>query len=139
MHRSMHRWVMATTVMFTLFSACDDPVTVDELSGSYEASTFTLTQDGSTDDLLAQGASITMTLTANGSTSGSMFVPEGNEDGSDFEADLAGTWTLNGSQVSFDHPADTFLRDMSFTVDGGRLAGEATFDSATLRVVLQRS
>lgn len=134
----MHRSVVTMTVIFALFSACDDPLTVNEISGSYEASTFTLTQDGSTDDLLAQGGSITLTLNADGTTSGRMFVPDGNEDGSDFDADLAGTWTLNGSRVSFDHPADTFIRDMSFTVDGSRLTGEATFDSATLRVVLER-
>lgn len=85
-----------------MFSACDDPLTVNEISGSYEASTFTLTQDGSTDDLLAQGG--TLTLNADGTTSGRLFVPDGNEDGSDFDADLAGTWTLNGSRVSFDHP-----------------------------------
>lgn len=134
----MHRSVVTMTVIFALFSACDDPLTVNEISGSYEASTFTLTQDGSTDDLLAQGGSITLTLNADGTTSGRLFVPDGNEDGSDFDADLAGTWTLNGSRVSFDHPADTFIRDLSFAVDGSRLTGEGTFDSATLRVVLER-
>lgn len=132
------RSVLAATLIFALFSACEDPVSVDDLSGSYEASTFTLTQSGSTDDLLAQGASITLTLDADGSTSGRLFVPDGNEDGSDFDADLTGTWTRTGSQVSFDHPADTFIRDMSFAVDGSRLTGEATFSSGTFRVVLDR-
>lgn len=125
-------------LMPLLLVACDDPVTVEGLAGTYMATTFTVTESGGTEDLLAAGASITLTLTAEGLTSGQLFVPEGNEDGSDFVADLAGTWALDGSQVSFGHSADTFLRDMSFEADGSRLTGEATFGGATLRVVLQR-
>lgn len=134
----MTRVGMLMAGIVVVATACDDPVAVNDLSGSYEASVFSLTEGGNTDDLLAQGASILLTLKADGSTSGRLFVPDGNEDGSDFDADLGGTWTLSGSQVSFDHPADTFIRDMSFEVDGTRLRGEASFDSAVLRVVLER-
>ena len=125
--------------VLSLLASCDDPVTVEGLAGTYEASTFTVTQGDVTEDLLAGGASITLTLNPDGSTTGQLFVPDGDEDGSDLTADLAGTWTLTGSQVSLEHSADTFVRDMVFTAAGGRLSGEATFGDAALRVVLERA
>jgi hypothetical protein len=133
----MHR-LPAVALTVALLTGCDNPLTVDDLAGTFIASTFTVTEGGVTEDLLAAGASITVTLSSDGSTSGQLFVPGGNEDGSDFDADLSGTWTLDGSQVSLDHVADTFIRDMSFTADQDRLTGQATFGSATLHVVLPR-
>lgn len=121
-----------------LLAACSDALTVESVAGSYEATTFTVREGSTTEDLLAAGASINLTLTAAGTTSGRLFVPGGAEDGSDFDADLTGAWALSGKQVTFDHAADTFIRDMPFTADDGRLSGEATFSGATLRVVLER-
>ena len=136
MPRNMHR-PLAAALTVALVTGCENPLTVDDLAGSYIAATFT-TESGGTQDLLATGASITMTLNSDGSTQGRLLVPGGNEDGSDFDADLSGTWTLNGSEVSFDHAADTFIRDMSFAADQNRLTGQATFGAATLHVVLQK-
>jgi hypothetical protein len=121
-----------------LLTACSDALTVDDLAGSYSATTFTTQEGSATTDWLTGGASIHVTLSAAGNTSGRLFVPGGNEDGSDLDADLTGTWALAGSQVTFQHSADTFLRDMPFTVDAGRLIGEATFSGVTVRVVLER-
>lgn len=129
---------MVVLVVITAITACDDPLTANHLAGSYEASLFTVVEGSSTEDLLAQGASIDLTLNANGSTSGRLFVPGGNEDGSDLDTALDGKWTLDGSQVFFDHPADTFIRDMIFTASAGRLVGHATFDGVVLDVVLDR-
>jgi hypothetical protein len=50
---------------------------------------------------------------------------------------LEGTWSLSGDQVSLEHEADTFLRDMDLLLDGDRLVGEETF-SMTIRVELVR-
>jgi hypothetical protein len=121
-----------------LLSACSDTLTVDDLAGSYSATTFTTQEGSATTDWLAAGAFIHLTLTAAGNTSGRLFVPGGNEDGSDFDADLTGTWALAGSQVTFEHAADTFLRDTPFTADAGRLTAEGTFSGVTVRVVLER-
>ena len=95
--------------------------------GDYGVYTMTTTVDGQTVDQLAQGLSLTLTLTEDGRTSGRLFMPEGDEDGSDYEADLTGTWTLTGNVVDFSHQADTFIRDMSFRVEGGQLSGDEMF------------
>ncbi len=125
--------------LLVLGGACEDEpaaLTAEDVVGTYHATTFTTQEAGNTTDLLAAGASITLVMNANFTTAGRLFVPGGNEDGSDFDADLTGTWTLSGQTVDLDHPADTFLRDMSLTADGSRLTGQATFAQVTVRVVL---
>jgi len=102
--------------------------TLASVAGGYEATALTTTIDGTTTNQLAEGTSVSVFLAQNGTTSGTLFVPEGNDDGTDLTASLAGTWTLNGNTVEFDHAADTFIRDMPFTVQGNnRLVGDHTF------------
>ena len=117
----------------------NDPPGTQEVAGSYSATVFTVTEGGTTTDLLAQGASIDLLLKTDGQTSGRLFVPGGNEDGSDLDADLTGTWSISGSSVNLTQTADTFLRDMTFVVgNDNTLEGEETFGSATVRVSLQK-
>lgn len=122
----------------------DPSIRMAEVAGDYAAEgeygvySLTTTSNGETVDWLIQGLSLTMVLTADGATSGRLFVPGGDEDGSDFEADLAGTWSLNGGTAEFSHEADTFIRDMSFEVDEGRLSGDETFDDVRVQIVLQK-
>jgi hypothetical protein len=134
----MRLW--ATTVAAVLIAACGDSTapTMSSVSGGYTAASFTVTESGGTTDILATGGSITLTLTAAGATSGRLFVPGGAEDGSDFDEDLTGTWTLRDSTVTLDHDADTFLRDMSLTVRGQQLIGQETFSDVTVSVVLAK-
>ena len=92
-------------------------VTVAQLAGSYEATstTFVGNDNGTEIDVLALGGYIAIELHQDGTTEGTMFVPEGNEDGSDYTADLMGTWDLSTSGViTFDHDADTFIRDVDW-------------------------
>ncbi len=123
-------------------AACGDDAfspTVENVSGSYTAQTFTATSGAGTVDLLALGAEVSVTLEEDGDTSGDLFVPGGGEGGEDLEADLAGTWTLSGSTVTFNQDADTFLRDVEFTAEEDRLTAEGEFSGQTLRVVLTRT
>ncbi|MEX2531753.1 MAG: hypothetical protein WD960_13375 [Gemmatimonadota bacterium] len=143
---------MALLTATVVLGACDDEgvTTVDAsmavVAGSYMAEgnfgaiTFTLTEAGSTEvvDLLEAGSSLVIHLREDGTTSGRLFVVGGDDDGSDFDADLTGTWTLQNGIVSFQHEADTFIRDAPFDYDGGVLSSEETFSDATIRVVLQR-
>ena len=123
-----------------LIAACSDSTapTMESVAGTYTATTFTLVEGTTTTDVLADGGSITLTLNAGGTTAGRVLVPEGGEGGGDFDEDLTGTWMLQGSTVTLDHVADTFLRDMSFTVSGNRLSGQETFDEVTISVVLTK-
>jgi hypothetical protein len=120
--------------------ACSDSTapTLDDVAGSYTAEQFTTEEGGVVTDQLAGGASLNLVLASDGSTTGRLFVPGGDEGGGDFDADLVGTWSLDGATVTLDHEADTFLRDMPFTFSSGRLSGEATFSGVTIVVVLRK-
>lgn len=109
------------------------------LAGTYRATSFTMEEAGVTTDWLARGASITLTLEGDGNTEGRLFVPGGGEAGSDFDQDLAGSWTLVGSTLRLDHDAATFLREITFSVAGPALNGEGTFGDVTVRVVLSKT
>lgn len=113
-------------------------LTAAEMAGTYTATTFTVTENDATRDLLAAGATLTIGLYEGGVSTGMLLIPGGAEDGSDLEADLIGSWRIDGSTVTFFQEADTFVRDTPFSAEEGRLVGEATFDGAMIRVVLER-
>jgi hypothetical protein len=112
--------------------------TSTDVAGSYAATTFTTTANGTTTDHLAAGASFALTLDPNGGTTGRLFIPGAAEGGGDLDADMVGTWTLSGSTVTFTQAADTFVRDMAFSVEQNRLRGDATFGDTRIRVVLDK-
>lgn len=141
--------VSSVLAVVAVLGACGDdgvspePITREDITRSFSAATFTTTTDGTTTDQLAEGATLNITLHEDGTTTGELFVPGGAEDGGDFEADLAGTFSFNDSsdRVTFDQNADTFVRDMTFTAvrsnDVVQLEGEETFGESTVRVVLR--
>jgi hypothetical protein len=131
---------VALTLTIALAACSDDNFspTVENVAGSYTASTFTYETAAGTTDLLALGAVVSIDLDADGTTTGEIFLEDGGEDG-DLDESLAGTWTLDGSTVTFDQTADTFIRDVEFTADEDRLAGEDTFDDVTIRLVLSKT
>jgi hypothetical protein len=113
--------------------------TVENVSGSYSAASFTLTTVAGTVDLLALGADVTAVLAPDGTTTGHLSVPGGGEGGEDVEADLTGTWTLSGTTVTFNQTADTFIRDVEFTAGENTLTGEFADQGETVRLVLTKS
>lgn len=123
-------------------AACDSSPTaptMNSVAGDYRATEFTVTTSGQTVNLLANGALLEMTLRQDGTTTGRLFVPGGEEDGSDFDASLDGTWTLRGDTVRFAQAADTFVRDVPFRVNGDRLQGQFSAGSeGSVRVVLAK-
>ena len=103
-------------------AGCSDAVSPESLAGTYAATEFTLSGEVS-GDVLAAGGSLSITLNADGTTSGSVFVPAALNDGQDFNASLVGTFTLTDGSVTFTQDADTFVRDITWQVDGIRLRG----------------
>jgi hypothetical protein len=131
-------FLLAAAVL--LGAGCDsDPAgpTTAGIAGSYAATTFTTTSGGATTDQLAQGASFVIQLTENGTTTGHLTVPATSSSPA-LDADLAGTWTLNGTVIDFDQPADTFVRNMSFIVQGTTLVGDQSFAGTQVHVVLSK-
>jgi hypothetical protein len=112
--------------------------TVETVAGSYTATTFTVSSVVGNINLLAGGATVTMNLASDGTTTGRLFVPGGDEDGSDLDRDLTGTWSLTGSTVTFEQTADSFIPDVEFIASANRLTGEDTFDGGTVRLVLTK-
>jgi hypothetical protein len=108
--------------------------TVEDVAGSYTATTFTL---GSV-NLLALGATVTATLSADGTTAGQLFVPGGAEDGGDLDEGLEGTWSLSGTTVTFSPSASTVLTDVDFAVAPNTLTGEGTYLGSVLRLVMTK-
>ena len=119
-------------------AGCSDSTSITELVGVYNATEFTVTDGGSTTDWIVAGGSVQLILDANQTSAGTMFVPGGNSDGSDLTADLTGTWTVNDGKVYFDQPADTFIRNMPFTVAGNTLVGDQVFGTSRVRITLTR-
>lgn len=134
----MPRLTLLITAFLSLpmLAACDEdpagPPTMVEVAGSYEATTLIGHAAAGDIDVLSNGGSLEMELAADGTTSGTLFVPEGEEDGSDLTADLTGTWSLDGDRVTFAQAADTFIRDVTFTFDDGRLVSNSVFADVVL-------
>lgn len=130
---------IAAILLFGATTACgsDDSTgpTMSEVAATYTATTFTVSILGTEYDMLEEGASILLKLDENGTSSGHIFVPE-TEISEELDAELTGTWTLDENTVTLSQPADTFLRDITLTVDSHRLIGDGFFDGANIHVEL---
>jgi hypothetical protein len=120
--------------------ACSDAFTpnIENVAGTYRLQTLITRDILDTTDWVAAGATLSLTLDANGTTAGHIFAPGAGAGGSDFDADLAGTWNLTGDKVTFTNPADTFLRDMTFTAGENRLSGDQVFGGTRVTAVLAK-
>lgn len=122
-------------------TACDDPlISEEEVAGAYEVTRLLVTEDGSTFDALEMETNLEIVLHEDGTTTGHFFFPsdEGEED-SGVDADLTGTWDLEDGRLTFDHEADTFLRDVVFEVEGDDLVSDHLFpDGTRIQTVLSR-
>ena len=112
------------------------------LVGNFMATQWVTTGGfGQTDQILA-GSTLTITLNSNGSTSGHIHLV-GSGNNPSLEADMVGTWNLNGSTVTFSQNADTFVRDTPFSVvaSGAKwaLEGDQTFQGTRIQLTLTQS
>lgn len=135
----MRRFLSKMLLVFSLpFAfACSEALSPETLAGTYVATTFTLS-GVVTGDVLSAGGSFTITLNADGTAEGSLFVPAAVAGGEVMDANLVGTYTLAGETITFTHDADTFVRDVTWTIDGSELRATGTFSDVTITVVLSR-
>lgn len=123
-----HPIVAAVAVVAGLATAAcsDDPVgPTDAIAGPYEAVEWIIATDTESWDLLEGGGHLEITLYPDGTTDGEFFIPAGvapapgrqSPNGPmDERLSLAGTWTLDGDLVKFDHPTDTYLKFVDWEV-----------------------
>jgi hypothetical protein len=124
-----------------LLAACGDNPNdpMQEVAGSYTATTLSATRGSTTFNLLEAGALIEITLIPQGQTTGRFVTPAAfSESGQVEEDNLVGTWTLTGARVRLSHAADTYLRDSEFRVEGNTLVSELSNSGTTIRTVLTR-
>src|SRR6185312_7011209 len=139
----MPRWSPRPAALLTalFLASCGDDggfsPTVDNISGSYSASAFTVTSPAGIVDLLAMGASAQVTLTPGGATSGRLLLP-GDDTIGDHEEDLAGTWTLTGGKVTISPTGPSVLRFTEFTSAPDQLTGDRDLSGETVHLVLTR-
>jgi hypothetical protein len=143
--------MLGILTLITLSACGTDPESPspDQVSGQYVAGPrnaetlgvleITTFNDGEETDWLARGAELSMTLESNGTVSGRLFIPGADEDGGDFDEDLAGTWALTGNVVLFTQTADTFIRDGDWVWQNDRLVFDETFSDERVRVVMERA
>lgn len=110
------------------------------IAGTYTATTLQVTEGGFSADALSLGVRLTLTLTAPSTVAGTMTIPAAvSESGRAEVENLAGTFTRTGDIIRFNQTADTFVRDLPFTVSGNTLsATNATSGTAVYTVVLTR-
>lgn len=84
--------------------------------GSYTAIIFVTTGGSGQTNQLQNGSTLNINLAANGSTSGHLHIAASGANPV-FDADMAGTWQLNGGQVGFTQADDSFMNDLFFTIE----------------------
>ena len=104
------------------------------LPGTYTATRWVTTGGSGQTDQIVAGSTLTITLNANGTTSGHLhLVSSGSNPAVD--ADMAGIWSQLGGVVGFSQNADTFVRNMQFSVvaNGPKWAldGDQVFSGST--------
>ena len=121
-------------------AGCDDDVaepTIEEVAGEYLGVQFTARSESGTVDLIENGAEVVIVLHADGTTTGHLFIPDGEPGGEDMERDLAGHWAIEGTRIDLDH--DSFLAAMHFRWRGdglieGELEGGLTYELRLARL-----
>ncbi len=110
-------------------------------AGSYSAFEFVTTgSSGQTNQLLI-GSTLQINLAANGTTTGHLHLAASGANPA-LDADMAGTWTQNGSIVDFTQAADTFVKDMLFTLQPvgtgvWDLVGDGSFSGTAVHLNLR--
>ena len=135
----------AAAVMTAGLAACGADVitaTPESLTGAYTAAVFTTTPaGGQPTDQTALGGFINITLNDDRTTTGQMHVAATNGSPA-FDASMAGTWSVIGTQVRFVQSADTFMNATVFTVaaasglSGTSLIGDHTSAGTRVQVTL---
>jgi len=133
--------IIATVAAMTACGS-DSTAPSDSVAGSYAATTFVTTGGSGQTNQLVAGSTLAMVLNSNGTTTGHLhLVASGNNPALD--ADMAGTWLRTGTTVTFTQAADTFVRNMNFTLFSTgtkwELIGDQSFSGTRIQLTLTQS
>lgn len=144
MRQSFRRSTSLLLIALPLTLACDESTSPGPSAvGDWVAIVFLTTPSGgSARNELVAGSSLTLNLKSNGTTSGHLHVAANGATPA-FDADMAGTWSVNGDVVTFTQAADTFVRNIAFTLQsvGGNeafLVADQVFSGTRVKLMLGR-
>lgn len=134
----VRRDLAAAAAAVTLgIGGCGADLGPEDVAGTYQATQWTLS--GAVDaDALAEGGAITITLALDGTTRGTLIVPEALSDRGEYGVDLAGTYAVISGRVQFMQQAETFVRNLVWDVEDGRLTADGFFAGTEISVELSR-
>ena len=93
------------------------------MAGAYAATTFIYTSTGQApQNVLAAGGSLAITLGEDGSTTGTLLVPDAITGSGNLIESMEGIFVRTGATLTFDQPADTFVRNVTWAI-GRTLTG----------------
>jgi hypothetical protein len=144
-HSSKETGAMRKTLLTALLIgsvACgDDSTDPSSIAGNYSATVFQVTLTGAQPiDVLAAGGSLTVTISDQNATTGTLSVPASLNGGTPFTATMTGTAVITGTTVRFEQTADTFVRDLNWTIAGTTLTTtNQTAGGASYTITLTRS
>jgi hypothetical protein len=108
-----------------------------DVAGTYTAEDLKTTTAGVTTNQLAAGASMSLVLNSDGTTLGRLFMPASTSPAID--ASMVGRWTLTpNGDIDLIQDADTFVRDMLFSVSDNTLTGDQVFGTTRIQLVLTK-
>ena len=111
---------------------------IENVAGTYSATTFTITSTAGSTNLLLLGATVTVTLASDGTSSGHLHVP-GDDQGTDVDENLAGTWTLSGNTVTFSQSTSSLIEGAEFTAERDVLRGSGVINGLSILLVLGKT
>jgi len=136
------RSVVAVAALCALAScSTDTTLSVADIAGVYSASSFSTGPEPlgvPITNILNNGGTFSITLNTDGTTTGTLVIPSTVNGGFPSTISMAGTFTLDGTTVTFDQAADSFVRDMSFEADGHLLHGSQSFSGIIVTVTLTK-
>jgi hypothetical protein len=134
------RTVALVLLALIVAGACRNPADPDPLVGTFFATTFTVTSPGQAPvNVLSAGGSLGLNVANNYVVTGTLIIPPSLNGGTTFTASMAGTLDTAGTGIRFVQPADTFVRDLTFTLVENRLeAVNQTVGGTTYELILTR-
>jgi UDP-N-acetylmuramyl tripeptide synthase len=123
-------------------AACGEDRAIDPNSivGVYTATTFRATPTGAAEiDVLAQGGGLVISIGGSNATTGALTLPATITGTTTTQTSMAGTAVRTGNGVRFDQTADTFVRDLNWTIATNALSvTNQTVGGVTYTILLTR-
>ena len=124
-------WIVALALTATIGGCSGGALAPDDVSGQYQAKTFTIVVNGVTSELLSRGATVSLRLNPDLTTSGHLTMPTvPGVQLAPVDDDLTGTYTLNNGIVRLKQ-GDAYLDGLAFTADPPELRAFISLSDGT--------